>query len=136
MMAASTPVEVPANHNPFAPERPMSEQQPTQDFCTHRPDDRGQPDQPGADGARYYTIQRVNGNGANGKGDGTAGGHKHRIEDSDRVKKSSIHRHLLKEDKEKRKSLVSHDLIGFFAFLSCCKRLFKQRVTIPTSCTV
>ena len=61
---------------------------------------------PGADGARYYTIQRVNGNGANGKGDGTVGGHRHSLEDSDKIKKNSIHRHFLKEDKERRKSTV------------------------------
>ena len=70
--------------------------------------------EPGNDGARYYTIQRVNGNGANGKGDGTAGAHKHTIEESDKVKKSSIHRHFIKEEKERRKSLVS------FIFLSWC----------------
>ena len=64
--------------------------------------------QPGADGARYYTIQRVNGNGANGKGDGTVGGHRHSMEDSDKIKKNSIHRHFLKEDKERRKSHVSN----------------------------
>ncbi|MCJ1273780.1 hypothetical protein MMC21_001573 [Puttea exsequens] len=61
--------------------------------------------EPGSDGARYYTIQKVNGNGANGKGpDGVAGGHRHTLEDSDKLKKSSIHRHFLKEEKEKRKS--------------------------------
>ncbi|KAI4211142.1 MAG: hypothetical protein LQ351_006042 [Letrouitia transgressa] len=63
--------------------------------------------QPGCDGNRYYTIQRVNGNGGNGKGDGTAGPHKHTLEESDRIKKNSIHRHLLKVDKEKKKSQVS-----------------------------
>ncbi len=62
---------------------------------------------PGADGARYYTIQRVNGNGANGKGDGTTGGHRHSLEESDKIKKNSIHRHYIKEDKERRKSTVS-----------------------------
>lgn len=64
--------------------------------------------QPGADGARFYTIQRVNGNGANGKGDGTVGGHRHSMEESDKIKKNSIHRHFLKEDKERRKSHVSN----------------------------
>ena len=87
----------------------MSNQQP---FGVLRSDD--QPPEPGNDGARYYTIQRVNGNGANGKGDGTAGAHKHNIEESDKVKKSSIHRHFIKEEKERRKPLVS------FIFLSWC----------------
>ena len=72
--------------------------------------------EPGGSGARYYTIQRVNGNGANGKECVSTGGHKHSIEDSDKVKKNSIYRFLLKEEKEKRKSQVSHFLIysGYF----------------------
>ena len=90
----------------------MSSQQNPQLFGVLRSNDH--PPEPGYDGARYYTIQRVNGNGANGKGDGTAGAHKHTIEDSDKVKKSSIHRHFIKEEKERRKSLVS------FIFHSRC----------------
>ncbi|KAL9604484.1 MAG: hypothetical protein Q9219_000449 [cf. Caloplaca sp. 3 TL-2023] len=61
------------------------------------------------DSARFYTIQRVNGNGANGKGDGTAGPHKHSLEDSDKIKKNSVLRHMLKEEKERKKS----ELKGF-----------------------
>ncbi|KAL8816896.1 MAG: hypothetical protein Q9191_008248 [Dirinaria sp. TL-2023a] len=65
------------------------------------------PDPPGSDGSRYYTIQRVNGNSQNGKGEITAGGgHKHSLEDSDRVKKNSVQRHFLKEEKVKRKAQV------------------------------
>ncbi len=106
LMGTDFPIETPANDNPFAPGRSMSTVQATQPFGVLSPNHGGPPEQPGNNGARYYTIQRVNGNGANGKGDGTAGAHKHSIEDSDRVKKSSIHRHFLKEEKEKRKSLV------------------------------
>lgn len=62
---------------------------------------------PGANGERFYTIQRVNGNGANGKTDSVTGGHRHTIDDSDRIKKNSIYRHFLKEEKERRKSTVS-----------------------------
>lgn len=62
---------------------------------------------PGAAGQRYYTIQRVNGNGGNGKGDGVAGPHKHTLEESDHVKKNSVMRSLLKDDKEKKKTQVS-----------------------------
>lgn len=62
---------------------------------------------PGATGQRYYTIQRVNGNGGNGKGDGVAGPHKHTLEESDHVKKNSVVRSLLKDDKEKKKTQVS-----------------------------
>ncbi|KAJ5779511.1 Glutathione S-transferase/chloride channel C-terminal [Penicillium paradoxum] len=60
------------------------------------------PNHPGANGGRYFTIQRVNGNGANGKNDGVSGGHQHTLEESDRVKKSSVQRHVLKEKKDKR----------------------------------
>ncbi|KAL8765266.1 MAG: hypothetical protein Q9194_006626 [Teloschistes cf. exilis] len=52
---------------------------------------------------RYYTIQRVNGNGANGKTDGTAGPHKHSLEESDRIKKSSVVRHVLQEERVKKR---------------------------------
>ncbi|KZF26392.1 hypothetical protein L228DRAFT_264793 [Xylona heveae TC161] len=54
-------------------------------------------------GTRYYTIQRVNGNGGNGKGDGIAGPHKHTLEESDRIKKNSVMRHILKEEREIKK---------------------------------
>ncbi|KAJ5440907.1 Glutathione S-transferase/chloride channel C-terminal [Penicillium cf. griseofulvum] len=60
------------------------------------------PNHPGSNGRRYFTIQRVNGNGANGKNDGVSGGHQHTLEESDRVKKSSVQRYVLKEKKDKR----------------------------------
>lgn len=76
---------------------------------------------PGADGARFYTIQRVNGNGANGKGDGTVGAHRHTIEESDRIKKNSIHRHFIKEEKERRKSHVRSKIsCHLFHSSRCC----------------
>ncbi|KAF5682356.1 glutathione transferase omega 1 [Fusarium denticulatum] len=60
----------------------------------------------GLAGQRLWTIQRVNGNGGNGKGDGVAGPHKHTLERSDEIKKNSVQRYLanqadLKKDKEK-----------------------------------
>ncbi|KAF7170098.1 hypothetical protein CNMCM5623_002647 [Aspergillus felis] len=61
---------------------------------------------PGANGERFFTIQRVNGNGANGKNDGVGGGHRHTLEESDRVKKNSVQRYLLKEAKEKKKAVT------------------------------
>jgi hypothetical protein len=64
------------------------------------------PNHPGSTGQRYYTIQRVNGNGGNGKGDGVAGPHKHTLEESDRVKKNSVQRFLMKKDKEDKKTQV------------------------------
>ncbi len=72
---------------------------------------------PGATGQRYYTIQRVNGNGGNGKGDGVAGPHKHSLEESDRVKKNSVQRFLMKKDKEEKKTQVSASTyLSFLAF--------------------
>jgi glutathione S-transferase len=61
----------------------------------------------GAHRGRYFTIQRVNGNGANGKSTGAGGGHRHTLEDSDRVKKSSVQRYLLKEAKNRKSNPVS-----------------------------
>lgn len=61
-----------------------------------------------ANGQKLYTIQRVNGNGGNGKTDGIGGGHRHTLEDSDRVKKNSVHRYLLKKSKDEKKAVVSH----------------------------
>ncbi|KAI4103899.1 MAG: hypothetical protein LQ339_004016 [Xanthoria mediterranea] len=65
--------------------------------------------QSSADARRFYTIQRVNGNGANGKNDGSAGPHKHSLEDSDRIKKNSVLRHMLKVEKEKKKTEIMAD---------------------------
>lgn len=64
------------------------------------------PNHPGATGERFYTIQRVNGNGGNGKGDGVAGPHKHGLNESDRVKKNSVQRFLMQKDKEEKKTQV------------------------------
>lgn len=61
---------------------------------------------PNAESRRFYTVQRVNGNGANGKNDGNAGSHKHSLEDSDRIKKNSVLRHMLKAEKDRKKSEV------------------------------
>ena len=86
---------------------------------------------PGADGDRYYTIQRVNGSGT---ADGTDGGHKHTLEESDRVKKNSVQRHFLKEEKVKRRFQVSSGYCFVTVarlHVSMWERCFKQRD--PTS---
>ncbi|KAJ9294821.1 hypothetical protein DTO280E4_496 [Paecilomyces variotii] len=67
---------------------------------------------PAAHGARYFTIQRVNGNGANGKADGVGGGHRHTLEESDRVKKNSVQRWMLKEAKEQKKAMLEKQKYG------------------------
>lgn len=58
---------------------------------------------PGARGQRYYTIQRVNGNG---------GDHRHSLEESDRIKKNSVQRMLLREARERRKAKVGVSLFS------------------------
>ncbi|KAL1964710.1 hypothetical protein VTN77DRAFT_6736 [Rasamsonia byssochlamydoides] len=62
-----------------------------------------------ARGQKYYTIQRVNGNGGNGKSDGVSGGHRHTLEDSDRVKRNSVQRWLMKQEKEKKKAVQAQE---------------------------
>ncbi|KAK1250626.1 hypothetical protein MKX08_010629 [Trichoderma sp. CBMAI-0020] len=56
-------------------------------------------------GQRFWTIQRVNGNGGNGKGDGVAGPHRHTLERSDEIKKSSVQRFVAMRDKEAQGTL-------------------------------
>lgn len=58
-------------------------------------------------GRRFWTIQRVNGNGGNGKGDGVAGPHRHTLERSDDIKKSSVQRLVATRLKEGKKTQVS-----------------------------
>jgi hypothetical protein len=82
---------------------------------------------PGSDGRRYYTIQRVNGNGGNGKFDGTAGPHKHSLEESDRVKKNSVLRRLLMEEKANKKSQVSKSPPSEIGAAGASKRDFNAR---------
>ncbi|KAF1911763.1 hypothetical protein BDU57DRAFT_460588 [Ampelomyces quisqualis] len=59
---------------------------------------------------KFYTFQRVNGNGGNGKGDGVAGPHKHTLAESDRVKKNSVVRWLAKCEKVDRRKSQGGDL--------------------------
>lgn len=75
--------------------------------AAERPFDLLVPDAAAAGGGRYFTVQRVNGNGANGKSDAVGcGGHRHSLEESDRVKKNSVQRFLLKEAQETKKAGV------------------------------
>ncbi|KAI1872454.1 hypothetical protein JX265_005334 [Neoarthrinium moseri] len=64
----------------------------------------GMPIQPGANGQKFWTIQRVNGNGGNGKGDGVAGPHKHTLAKSDEIKKSTVQRHINSQKKDTKKT--------------------------------
>jgi glutathione S-transferase len=98
---------------PGQPGCPPLQQQQSQQFGMMPVNTNIPPNHPGATGQRYYTIQRVNGNGGNGKGDGVAGPHKHTLEESDRVKKNSVQRFLMKKDKEEKKTQVR----AYFLFL-------------------
>lgn len=113
------PVQDPAQgNNFFAPGQPGGQQQQQQQqFGMSLVNHALPPTHPGATGQRYYTIQRVNGNGGNGKGDGVPGPHKHGLEESDRVKKNSVQRYLLKRDKEDKKSQVLTSDLTIFTFV-------------------
>lgn len=52
---------------------------------------------------KFWTIQRVNGNGGNGKGDGVPGPHKHTLQKSDEIKKSTVQRFITQQEKESKK---------------------------------
>ncbi|KAI0398748.1 hypothetical protein F4802DRAFT_132717 [Xylaria palmicola] len=67
---------------------------------------------------KYWTIQRVNGNGGNGKGDGVPGPHKHTLLKSDEIKKSTVQRFLAAQEKEARKGQVSFGRV--FSASSLC----------------
>ena len=130
-MCGNNGAEVVGSNNYFAPGQPgasMQTHQPSRTFGLLGPDENGSIDPPGSDGSRYYTIQRVNGNGGNGKGDGTAGPHKHTLQESDRVKKNSIARHFLKIEKVRKKTQVSAFLRAASVF-GICKRGFSTSNT-------
>jgi hypothetical protein len=55
-------------------------------------------------GQRFWTVQRVNGNGGNGKGDGVAGPHRHSLARSDEIKRNSVQRFVAQQDKESKKT--------------------------------
>lgn len=67
-------------------------------------DSNGRPVQPGANGEKFWTIQRVNGNGGNGKGDGVAGPHQHSLAKSDEIKKSTVERYVNAQKKDSKKT--------------------------------
>ncbi|KAK2626150.1 hypothetical protein QTJ16_004412 [Diplocarpon rosae] len=92
------------SNNFFAPGQPGAPMHQQQPFGVAFVNTSMGANHPGATGQRFYTIQRVNGNGGNGKGDGVPGPHKHGLEESDRVKKNSIQRLTMKKDKEEKKT--------------------------------
>lgn len=125
-------MELPANGNNLTSDSPGGLIQPqvsARPFGTLESNEAGSGvDVPGSDGRRYYTIQRVNGNGGNGKFDGTAGPHKHTLEESDRVKKNSVLRQLIMEEKANKKTQVSNPFrSGFHAAGKCPNEGFFQR---------
>ncbi|KAL9094297.1 MAG: hypothetical protein Q9165_003437 [Trypethelium subeluteriae] len=59
---------------------------------------------PSSGGGKFYTIQRVNGYVGDGKTEGAPEVHRHTLDDSDRVKKNSVARWMLKKEKENKKN--------------------------------
>lgn len=56
---------------------------------------------------RFWTIQRVNGNGVAGN-NGVPGPHRHSLAKSDEIKKNSVQRYLAQRDREAKRAQVSH----------------------------
>lgn len=52
---------------------------------------------------RLWTVQRVNGNGTNGAGDGKLAVHQHSLDKSDEIKKSSVQRWVAARERDARK---------------------------------
>jgi glutathione S-transferase len=90
---------------------------------------------------KFYTFQRVNGNGGNGKGDGVAGPHKHSLEESDRVKKNSVLRWMAKCEKGDRKKTpvslfhLSLDVFHLLCIHSACDYSFMPH-TLDQGCVL
>ncbi|CAG8953500.1 hypothetical protein HYFRA_00010250 [Hymenoscyphus fraxineus] len=84
------------------------------------------PSHPGQSGKPFYTIQRVNGNGGNGKGDGVPGPHKHDLAESDRVKKNSVQRMMMKNEKEAKKQQKTYHKKASGAALTTVKKHMKD----------
>lgn len=131
-------LETPINNNllPSDPPGPPIHQQGLARAFGSIGSNEGNPvvDIPGSDGRRYYTIQRVNGNGGNGKCDGTAGPHQHSLQESDRVKKNSVLRRILTEEKANKKTQVSTPLEASFMRRECRSELFNRQDETPHHC--
>jgi glutathione S-transferase len=87
--------------------------------------------QPVGASKKFYTIQRVNGNGGNGKGDGVAGPHKHSLAESDKVKKNSVIRWMLKSERDKKKVQVRSTLLYTFPVFHLALKLLECRLSLP-----
>jgi glutathione S-transferase len=72
------------------PQFPWSESEPGQQAAARRP--TFDPNQ------KWFSVQRINGVGANGKLEGEVAHHKHTLEDSDRIKKNSVIRHFMSNE--------------------------------------
>ena len=99
----------------------------SQSFSVLQPSAADDPNLPGANGEKYYTIERVIGPKANASGEGPqpalgpTGGHAHTLEESDRIKKNSVIREFAAEERANKKIQVSATMLGvvdyFRAFL-------------------
>lgn len=59
-----------------------------------------------APGDTVWTIQRVNGNGGNGRAGGVAGPHRHTLQQSDAIKRNSVQRMQARREREAKKTQV------------------------------
>lgn len=85
---------------------------------------------PGAEGKRWYMVQRVNGTGKEGEDtDGQNLDHKHTLEESDRIKKNSVQRWLLAQEKEKKKQTVSFLAVYLFCYMVIFANVFLTLAT-------
>ncbi|KAK4682079.1 hypothetical protein QC764_113870 [Podospora pseudoanserina] len=58
----------------------------------------------------FYTFQRINGSVTNGVGDGKPAEHKHDLARSDQIKKSTRHRELAEQERERKRSKRQKDV--------------------------
>jgi len=84
---------------------------------------------------RFYTIQRVNGTGPNGKEEG-AGAHRHNLNDSDKIKKNSVVRWLAKGNKEAPKRKVQVCTGDIYHVLQRLARSWRSSRGTISSCIV
>ena len=111
----------------------QNENESTQPFGVLAPSSNLPAGHPGATGAKYYTIQRVSGNVGDDKSHNFAASHKHTLEESDRVKKNSVQRWSLKEEKEKKRLQVC---LLFFQCVTCAYTLALQYLRSKTKLCV
>lgn len=75
--------------------------EPASNFGILTPNNTLPSDHPGANGGRYFVIERVNADD-----DSETVLHQHTLEESDRIKKNTVQRTILKQERERKKAVV------------------------------